>query len=199
MPRRSYKKVRRAEQHAETRERILRATVALHAEHGALGTSYAMIADKAGVSPQTVYNHFPNLGQLIHGCTSHVFSQAPTVDAGCFECAASAADRLRLLVDAAYAQVAYMAPWLRLGQGEAEVIPELAEILARGQSELRRLVEQAVSPDYHATAEFLDAAMVLLDYPAWKAFAHARSPTKTAEVASECLVALLQPLAQNKR
>lgn len=195
MLRRSHKKVRRAEQHIETRERILRTTVELHAKHAALGTCYAMIADKAGVSPQTVYNHFPNLGQLIHGCTSHVFSQAPTVDAGCFECADSAADRLRLLVDA------HMRTWptWRLGRGEAEVIPEPAEILARGQFELRRLVEQAVSPDYRATPEFLDAAMVLLDYPAWKAFAHERSPSKTAELASECLIALLQTLAQDRR
>ena len=62
MAKRAYTMQRRATLEAETRERIVRATVALHAERGGLGTSYAMIAKQADVSPQTVYNHFPELG-----------------------------------------------------------------------------------------------------------------------------------------
>jgi AcrR family transcriptional regulator len=196
VPRRRYTKLRRAELEAQTREQILCATAQLHADHGPLGTSYAMIADKAGVSPQTVYNHFPNLGELINGCTTHVISQAPVVDAACFESATSPTERLRLLAKAAYRQLTFMAPWMRLGWGDAEVIPELREVFTRGQSELRRLLEQAVSPDYLATLEFTDAALLLLDYPAWKMFTHGRSSTKAAELAGECLVALLPSLCQ---
>ena len=63
MPKRSYYMQRRVALEAETRERIVRATVGLHAQHGALATSYAMIAKRAQVAPQTVYNHFPNAGR----------------------------------------------------------------------------------------------------------------------------------------
>ncbi len=51
MPKRSYSMQRRAALEADTRERIVRATVALHAERGVLGTSYALIAKRAQVAP----------------------------------------------------------------------------------------------------------------------------------------------------
>lgn len=195
MPR-SYTKVRRAKLEARTREKIVQATAALHAEHGTLKTSYAMIAKQAGVSPQTVYNHFPDLGQLINGCTSHVYAQAPQVDEACFGETESTPERLRLLAQAVYEQLSFMAPWLRLGWGEAEVIPELAEIFSRGQAELRKLIAQAVAPAYRATPDFLDAATLLLDYPAWKTFTHGRSAAEAAKLAGECLVALLPSINQ---
>jgi AcrR family transcriptional regulator len=166
MPRRHYHKTRRAELEAETRERILRATAALHAEHGTFGTSWAMIAQKAGVSPQTVYNHFPDLPQLIGGCTAHVLAQAPPVDAACFADATGAAARLRALAKAVFAQLEFLAPWLRLGWGDAELLPALRAVLDQGRQEVRRLVALAVAPRLRATPEFLDAALVLLDYPA---------------------------------
>jgi AcrR family transcriptional regulator len=196
MTTRRYSKSRRAELEAETQDRIMRATVALHARHGALGTSYAMIAQEAGVSPQTVYNHFPNIGQLIRGCTSHVLERAPGVDASCFTAGESVEERLRLLARAACRQVAYMSPWLRFGWGDAEVIPELREIFDQGQSGLRQLLAQAVAPEYRATPEFLDAALVLLDYPAWKSFSQDRTPSKAAKLAGDCLIALLPALSR---
>lgn len=194
--RRAYTKNRRAEAEAAMRERILRATVELHAERGATGTSYAMIADRAGVSPQTVYNHFPSLGPLIRGCTGHVAARAPAVDARAFAGIATAEQRLRTLAAAVFAQLEFMAPWLRLGWGEAEAIPELRAIFDAGQAQLRDLVTQAVAPDYRASPEFLDAALLLLDYPAWKSLRRRRSQSRAAALAGECLVALLAPLCQ---
>ncbi len=183
---------------AETQQRIMRATVALHAKHGALGTSYAMIAEKAGVSPQTVYNHFPTIGRLIQGCTSHVLERAPAVDASCFGSARSPVERLQRLTRAVYAQLAFMAPWLRLGWGDAEVIPELRQVLAQGQAGVRELLVQAVAPEFRVTPEFLDSALVLLDYPAWKAFSQGRTEENAARLAAECLVALLPALLPHR-
>lgn len=198
MATRRYSKSRRAELEAETRERIMRATVALHAMHGALGTSYAMIAQAAGVSPQTVYNHYADIGQLVRGCTHHVLERAPPVGPGSFATGRTPAERLRMLADAACRQVAYMAPWLRLGWGDAEVIPELREVLAHGQTGLRQLLKQSISPEYKATPEFLDAALVLLDYPAWKSFSQGRSPARAAALMADCLVALLPTLSRRR-
>ena len=125
MPKRSYSMQRRAALEADTRERIVRATVALHAEHGALGTSYAMIAKRAQVAPQTVYNHFPELGALFGACTGHVLDQAPPLDAETFRSGRSPAARLRLLAQAVFARHDFLAPWMRIGWHEAALIPAL--------------------------------------------------------------------------
>lgn len=193
-PRRRYTKGRRAVVEAETRERIVRAAAELHAQHGALASSYAMIAERAGVSPQSVYNHFPKLGDLVGGCTGHVIAQAPPVDAACFGAATSPATRLRRLAAAVFVQQQFLAPWMRLGWGEAEAIPELSQVFRRGRDELRELLRQAAGPA--ATEAFLDAALVMLDYPAWKSLSQGRSADAAAALAGDCLVALFQSLTR---
>lgn len=190
--RRRYTKGRRAEIEAATRERIVRAAAELHPRHGTLGASYAMIAARAGVSPQSVYNHFPTVGDLVGGCTGHVMAQAPPVDARCFGQATSVPARLRRLATAAYAQQGFLAPWMRLGWGDAERIPELREIFQGGQAQLRELLREAAGAS--ANAAFLDAALVLLDYPAWKSLVAGRTAEQAAALAGDCLVALHQSL-----
>lgn len=195
MPPRPYRSDRRAALHARTRARIVRATVDLHARHGALGTSYADIAERAQVAPQTVYNHFPTLGELLQGCTGHVLAQAPVVDAASFAAGRTPAQRLQLLAQAAYAQVEYLAPWLRLGWYEAQVVPELGAILGRGAAQLRDLVAAAAG---RSTPAFLDAAQLLLSYPGWLALARGRSRAAAARLAGDGLVALHKSLASPK-
>src|SRR3954465_16009412 len=53
----------------EACRRIVEAAAALHAEHGGLATSHAMIAERAGVSIPTVYKYFPTRNDLIPACT----------------------------------------------------------------------------------------------------------------------------------
>src|SRR5450755_4010023 len=52
VPRR-YRMTNRAAAHEETRERIVRAAMALHDERGVATTSFADIAERAGVGPAT--------------------------------------------------------------------------------------------------------------------------------------------------
>ena len=52
----------------ETRQRIVEATLALHAEKGIFGTSWQDIAHRADVSVGTVYKHFPSLDELVPAC-----------------------------------------------------------------------------------------------------------------------------------
>ena len=191
MSKRSYSMERRRALEADTRERIVRATVALHARHGAIGTSYAMIAKRAQVAPQTVYNHFPELGALFGACTGHVLDQAPPVDSGTFRAGRSAAARLRLLAQAVYRRHAFLEPWMRIGWHEAALNPELRDALARRDVDLRELIADAVAPDGEPTAEFVDAAAVLLDYPAWQQLTRNRSNAEAARLAGDCLADLL--------
>ncbi|HET9045746.1 MAG TPA: hypothetical protein VFO33_02215, partial [Casimicrobiaceae bacterium] len=95
-----------------------------------------------------------------------------------------------------FARHAYMAPWLRWN--EAALIPALGAIAAEGRESLRVLIAAAVAPDREPTADFVDAAFVLLDYPAWQALTRGRSSPEAARVAGECLAELLPRLTPPK-
>lgn len=87
---------------AETRRRILEATLALHAEKGIFGTSWQDIANRADVSVGTVYKHFPSLDELVPACGELMYAitrppsleDAPQIFAG----ASSLEERLGRLV-----------------------------------------------------------------------------------------------------
>ena len=66
---RSYTLGKRAENQAETRRRIVEATVDLHAERGPAHTSITAIAERAGVQRHTVYAHFPTERELGLACS----------------------------------------------------------------------------------------------------------------------------------
>ncbi len=82
MATRKYTKTRRAQQQDRTREKIIIATVALHAQLGPANTSIKAIAEKAGVQRLTVYRHFPDDVSLFQACTSHYLQQHPPPDMG---------------------------------------------------------------------------------------------------------------------
>src|SRR4051812_41501348 len=124
---RAYNNETRKQQQAELKARITEAAVALHAEKGALATSYADIAQRAGVSLPTVYNHFPTLDVLVGACTGHAASLAPGVPADEILGAPSLPAAAELLVDAMDRVNHYFEPWM--AWGERRVIPALQQFL----------------------------------------------------------------------
>ena len=56
---RKYELRQRAQSQAETRQRIVEATVELHDSVGPARTTISAIAERAGVQRLTVYRHFP--------------------------------------------------------------------------------------------------------------------------------------------
>lgn len=77
---RRYRKKDRARQEAETRLRITEAVMALHRTVGPAHTTVKEVAERAGVSRMTVYNHFPTEGELIEACSTHWASLNPLPD-----------------------------------------------------------------------------------------------------------------------
>src|ERR1041385_741558 len=65
---RIYRMDSRAETAQQTRERIVAATLELHAARGVLAVSHKDIAERADVSVGTVYHHFPTRTELVHAC-----------------------------------------------------------------------------------------------------------------------------------
>src|SRR3954471_16099442 len=79
---RPYRQKLRAEQQAETRQRIVEAAVALHLERGPVQTSINAIAERAGVNRVTVYRHFPDTRTLLEACSAHAQRLHPPPDLG---------------------------------------------------------------------------------------------------------------------
>lgn len=62
---------KRAEDIAETRERIVAAAVRLHGTVGPAATTVSALAAEAGVTRLTVYRHFPDDEALFAACSAH--------------------------------------------------------------------------------------------------------------------------------
>jgi AcrR family transcriptional regulator len=78
---RPYRKRKRAQSEEETRQRITEAAVELHGTVGPAKTTLKEVAERAGVSRMTVYNHFPTDADLVAACSSHWAEQNPLPDA----------------------------------------------------------------------------------------------------------------------
>ncbi len=77
---RRYRKRERAKSEQETRQRITEAAVELHGTVGPAKTTVTEIANLAGVSRMTVYNHFPTDVELFRACSGHWAAENPFPD-----------------------------------------------------------------------------------------------------------------------
>lgn len=112
MATRAYNSQTRQQLQSELKQRIVEAAAQLHAAKGGLGTSYADIAQAAGVSLPTVYKHFPQLETLFQSCTAHVTQSAPALPVESILAAPDLASASQRLVEAMDQLNAYFEPWL---------------------------------------------------------------------------------------
>ena len=77
---RRYELKERARRQAETRQRIVEATVELHTTVGPARTTISAIAERAGVERHTVYAHFPDDRTLFRACSTHWRAEHPRPD-----------------------------------------------------------------------------------------------------------------------
>lgn len=180
MASRSYNNDTRRLKQSALRAQIAAAAADLHALKGAVATSYADIAQRAGVSLPTVYNHFPNQQALIEACTGHAAAQAPMP---AFEQILAAADlpqAAELLVAGMDKVNAYYEPWL--AWREQRVIPALAEVEARGRKRMTAFLIELLSR--HRVAgnprELAAVWETLLYFDAWYSLAREHKLPRTA-------------------
>jgi len=140
MPPRPYDSTLRLQKQAELKARIAAAAVALHAEKGAIATSYADIARMAGVSLPTVHAHFPTQDDLLAGCTGHVAARAPAFPADAVLAACDLATAFDALAAAVDQQHRYFEPWLAWRQ--ERTVPFVAMLSARTREHRSDFVAQ---------------------------------------------------------
>ena len=127
---RTYELKARAARQFETRERIVRATVELHKEVGPARTTVAEIARRAGVQRLTVYNHFPELGQLLAACQGDWLTQHPPPDPAPALALAKPEDRLREVLAPLYTWYRETAPMAAAVRRDRALVPALDSLLA---------------------------------------------------------------------
>jgi AcrR family transcriptional regulator len=99
---RTYTLKRRAEQQAQTRQRIVEAAVELHGSIGPALTTVSMVAERAGVQRHTFYAHFPDERSLLLACSGLVFERDPMPDAGPWRAIEDPGERLHVGLHALY-------------------------------------------------------------------------------------------------
>ena len=99
---RTYTLRRRAEQQAETRQRIVEAAVDLHGTVGPARTTFSMVAERACVQRHTLYAHFPNERSLLMACSALALERDPLPDPKPWRNIEDRQERLRVGLTAIY-------------------------------------------------------------------------------------------------
>ena len=179
---RTYNLGRRAESAAETRQRLIEATAALHAERGISATSLRDIADRARVSVGTAYHHFPTYLDAVKACGAHVMATSPLPPESIFDGFDAVEERVLVLVRELCGWYDRN-PWLERIRPERAVYPPVEEGLAaveRGIEQLARVAARCTAEEARIVAALADAAvyssLVRAGFPA------GRIPGRMAEV-----------------
>ena len=166
----------------ETQQRIVEATLALHAEKGIFGTSWQDIAHRADVSVGTVYKHFPSLDELVPACGELMYAitrppsleDAPRIFAG----ADSTEERLGRLISELFDFYERGAPYIETDFQERQ-LPAVVEWEAYMRSIIAGLVREALvsaGPDERT----VQAVSALLDFSTFKSFLDRDIPKEQA-------------------
>ncbi len=126
----------RAERQAETRNRIVEATVDLHTSVGPARTTISAIAEHAGVQRHTVYAHFPDERQLFRACTAHWSELHPSPDPSRWAAIPEPAHRLRAALADLYAWYEEVEPDLAIFRRDAQLHALTAERVAARSEQL---------------------------------------------------------------
>ena len=125
---RAYTKGKRAEQEAETRQRIVEAALALHGEVGPNATTISMIAERAGVQRHTVYAHLPDERTTFMACSGLHLMRDPLPSPEAWAGQSDPADRLTAALTVLYGWYARNATLLALVLRDAESNGALREV-----------------------------------------------------------------------
>jgi AcrR family transcriptional regulator len=183
MPR-SYTLKRRAEQQAQTRQRIVEAAIDLHASAGPAFTTLSMVAARAGVQRHTLYAHFPDERSLNLACSALHLERDPLPDANAWRAIADPAARLRAGLGAVHGWYARNADLAGCVLRDAESHALTREIITLrfgpAAAAWRAVLGEGLGPDQRAMLH------LALGFATWRALA--REAGLGAEAAVAALV-----------
>lgn len=145
MPRR-YTLGKRGEAQADTRRRIVDATLRLYRDVGIAATTVALVARAADVAPGTVRNHFPGPNDLAEAAADAILEDLAMPDEAIFAGAAGPIERFDRLLRELAAFYERSSSWWEVrvtdhGGTDAWAMPE-----ARYNARIEALIRRAVDP-----------------------------------------------------
>lgn len=158
---RKYELKQRAEQVAETRQRILDATVELHTTVGPAATRIVEVARRAGVQRRTVYNHFPDDSALFAACSAHWRAQHPAPDPTTWI-------DLRQGLRELYAWYRETEPMTANVLRDLELLPALRRIVEPGLVAYLANVRRVLGEPFGRSARVEAAVAVAADFHVWQ-------------------------------
>jgi AcrR family transcriptional regulator len=167
---RTYKLGKRAESQAETRRRIVEATVTFHNTIGPARTTVTDICRKAGVQRATFYRHFPDELSLFKECRAFAINETPLPDP---EACAAIADPIRRMRSGLATAYAF---YREHEQGMAAIIRD-SEVMPVGGGffQFADLLRDAMANGWKAKgkrhARILAACGHATDFQAWRSLA----------------------------
>ena len=168
---RSYNLGRRAETAAETRQRLVEATAALHLQRGISAVSLRDIAERAGVSVGTAYHHFPTYLDAVRACAAHVAATSPLPAESILDGVDEADERVQALVRELCAWYDRN-PWLEHVRAERSLYPPVEESMVW----IERSIEQLARAAARCTADEARTIAALTDVAVYTALRRAGMP-----------------------
>jgi AcrR family transcriptional regulator len=142
---RDYTMKRRAETAEETRQRIVRATYELHKEKGVGATSVRDIAERADVSPGTVYHHYPEYGDVIVACGRFSIGIMRPPSKEILDGLDTPLDKLRAVVKSIFAAYRRFPEYEKV-RSERGSFAELEQAFTADEENRRELIREALRP-----------------------------------------------------
>jgi AcrR family transcriptional regulator len=165
---RTYTLKRRAERQAQTRRRIVEATVELHSTLGPARTTISNVAERAGVQRHTVYAHFPTERDLFYACSGLALERDPLPDEQAWRRIGDPEQRLRRALAEIYGWFARNAELAACVLRDAEVDPLTRDIvqmrIGARMEEFRQVLSQGFPPNRKLRA----ALRLALSFPTWR-------------------------------
>lgn len=145
MPRR-YSLAKRGEAKAETRARIVAATLALYREGGMAGATVPAVARAADVAPATVRNHFPGPTDLAEAAADAILASLAMPDESIFAGAAGPTERVRRLATELAAFYERGTEWWEIQQRNRALAQAWSGPEARYEERVAALLHAALAP-----------------------------------------------------
>ena len=193
---RPYRKTARARQEAETRQRITEAAVELHRTLGPANTKITDVAESAGVSRMTVYNHFPTEVDLFTACSTHWATHNPFPDPARWAEIDDPQERLASALKELYEWYGLKEDMLGKVFRDMPVVPSLAEVMDGLWSTYEDGLVRTLAhgwPVRGAEAEELQAALrLVVDFSTWRVLTGSRlDDGRTADLAARLVIGAL--------
>jgi AcrR family transcriptional regulator len=162
----------RADQVEKTRQRIVEATVALHESIGPAYTTVSAIAERAGVTRVTVYQHFPDDDALFAACTSHWAAQQQMPDLNAWLAESDPATRLKVALTDLYRFFGEGEPLLTCASRDREALPDFVRRRNQDRDDARVEAVLSVWPSRQRTSARRALVAHALDFSTWRSLCY---------------------------